>query len=91
MLEDFRRYYLYRGQEILDKLSGGGMEISGIIAAAAEDNVELVPLLATYGGTGGPVASAAYVYLREEILEGASRHATRADGAVLALHGAMLT
>lgn len=51
-LEDFRRYYLYTGQEILDQLSGGGMEISGIIAAAAEDRVELVPLLATYGGTG---------------------------------------
>ena len=35
-LEDFRRYYLYTGQEILDKLGGGGMEISGIIAAAAD-------------------------------------------------------
>ncbi len=90
-LEDFRRYYFYRGQEILDKLCGGGMETSGIIAAAAEDGVELVPLLATYGGTGGPVASAAYVYLREEILTGASRHAARADGAILTLHGAMLT
>jgi len=90
-LEDFRRYYLYTGQEILDKLSGGGMEISGIIAAAAEDGVELVPLLATYGGTGGPVAGAAYAYLRDEILEGASRNATRADGAILTLHGAMLT
>jgi microcystin degradation protein MlrC len=91
MLEDFRRYYLYTGQEILDKLRGGGMEISGVIAAAAEDGVELVPLLATYGGTGGPVASAAYAYLRDEILGGASQHAAKADGAILALHGAMLT
>jgi microcystin degradation protein MlrC len=90
-LEDFRRYYLYAGQEILDRLGGGGMEVSGIIAAAAEDDVELIPLLATYGGTGGPVASAAYAYLRNEILAGASRHAAKADGAILALHGAMLT
>jgi microcystin degradation protein MlrC len=90
-LEDFRRYYLYTGQEMLDKLGGGGMEISGIIAAAAEEKVELIPLLATYGGTGGPVASAAYAYLRDEILAGASRNAARADGAILALHGAMLT
>ena len=89
-LEDFRRYYLYQGQEILDRLGGGGMEISGIIVAAAEDRVELVPLLATYGGTGGPVANAAYAYLSDQILAGGSRQAAEADGAILALHGAML-
>jgi len=90
-LEDFRRYYLYTGQEILEKLRGGGMEVSGIIAAAEEEGVKLVPLLASYGGTGGPVATAAYAYLRDEILEGARRSAADVDGAILALHGAMLT
>ena len=90
-LEDFRRYYLYTGQEILEKLRGGGMEVSGIIAAAEEEGVKLVPLLASYGGTGGPVSAAAYAYLRDEILKGARRSAADVDGAILALHGAMLT
>ena len=86
-LEDFRRYYLYTGQEILDKLAGGGMEVSAMIATAAEEGIELVPTLATYGGTGGPVTADAYRYLKEEILAGARRHAGTVDGAILALHG----
>jgi microcystin degradation protein MlrC len=90
-LEDFRRYYLYSGQDILEKLRGGGMEVSGIIAAAEEDGVTLVPLLASYGGTGGPVATTAYAFLRDEILGDARRFAADVDGAILALHGAMLT
>lgn len=90
-LEDFRRYYLYTGQEILDKLAGGGMEVSAMIATADEEGIELVPTLATYGGTGGPVTADAYRYLKEEILAGARRHAGAVDGAILALHGAMVT
>jgi microcystin degradation protein MlrC len=90
-LEDFRRYYLYTGQEMLDKLRGGGMEVAGIIRAAEETGIELVPTLATYGGTGGPVATAAYTRLRDDILAEARRQADRVDGAILALHGAMLT
>ena len=91
ILDDFRRYYLYTGPGDHRKLRGGGMEIAGIIEAAEEEGIELVPLLATYGGTGGPVQSAAYTHLRDEILAGARRHAATADGVILALHGAMLT
>ncbi|HXZ44371.1 MAG TPA: M81 family metallopeptidase [archaeon] len=90
-LDDFRRYYLYTGQEIIEKLRGGGMEVSAFINAAEEEGIELVPLLATYGGTGGPVTTAAYAYLRDEIFAGARRSAAWVDGAILALHGAMLT
>ncbi len=90
-LDDFRRYYLYTGQEIIRKLRGGGMEVSAIINAAEEEGIELVPLLATYSGTGGPVTTAAYAYLRDEIFAGARRSAAWVDGAILALHGAMLT
>jgi microcystin degradation protein MlrC len=90
-LDDFRRYYLYTGQEVIDRLRGGGMEIAGVIEAAEKEGVELVPLLATYGGTGGPVQSVAYRHLRDQILAGARRHAATVDGAILALHGAMLT
>ncbi len=90
-LDDFRRYYLYAGEEIFERLRDGGMEVSAIIKAAEEEGIDLVPLLATYGGTGGPVATGAYTFLRDEILAGARQHAARVDGAILALHGAMLT
>ena len=90
-LEDFKRYYLYTGPEVLEKLRDGTMEVAGIIKAAEEDGVELFPTLASYGGTGGPVATATYMHLRDEILAGARRQAERLDGAILALHGAMLT
>ena len=90
-LKDFRRYYCYTGPEMLDRLRGGGMELAGIIRAAEEAGIELVPTLAAYGGTGGPVASAAYTRLRDEMLAEARRQAGRVDGAILALHGAMLT
>ena len=33
-LDDFRRYYLYAGQEIIERFRGGGMEIAGIIESA---------------------------------------------------------
>jgi len=90
-LEDFQRYYLYTGPEVLEKLRDGTMEVAGIIKAAEEDGIELVPSLASYGGTGGPVTTAAYTHLRDESLADARRHAERLDGAILALHGAMLT
>lgn len=90
-LDDFRRYYLYRGQEMFDGLRDGGMEVAGIIRGAAEHGVELIPTLATYGGTGGPVETAVYEQLRDELLGEAKRHVGEVDGALLALHGAMLT
>jgi len=90
-LDDFRRYYLYTGQEILDKLAGGGMEVSAIIATAKEEGIELVPTLASYGGTGGPVATEAYEYLKGGILNDAKRYTDTVDAAIVVLHGAMVT
>jgi len=52
------------------------MEVAGIIKAAEEDGIELVPSLASYGGTGGPVTTAAYTHLRDESLADARRHAS---------------
>ncbi|MHB1005702.1 MAG: M81 family metallopeptidase [Chloroflexota bacterium] len=90
-LDDFRRYYLYFGAEVLERLGAGGNEVGGIAAAAKEDGITLVPSLATYGGTGGPVETAAYTFLRDRILADAAREAPSLDGAILALHGAMAT
>lgn len=90
-LDAFHRYYLYFGDEVLEKLKGSDTEVGGIIAVAAEEGVDLVPSVATFAGTGGPVTDEAYAYLRERVLAVARREASRLDGAILALHGAMVT
>ncbi|MHB1416249.1 MAG: M81 family metallopeptidase [Chloroflexota bacterium] len=90
-LADFRKYFLLFGDEIIPALRDGDSEVAGIIAAAAEEGVDLVPIVASYGGTGGPVTDAAYAYLREQILDGVRREASAVNGAILPLHGAMLT
>lgn len=90
-LDSFRRFYLLFGADIISHLRGGGTEVAGIIAAAEEDGMDLVPLVATNGGTGGPVTNEAFGFLCDRILEAARRHADKVDGMILALHGAMLT
>jgi microcystin degradation protein MlrC len=90
-LDSFRRFYLLFGADVISCLRGGGTEVAGIIAAAEEDGIDLVPLVATYGGTGGPVTNEAFGFMRDRILDGARRHAGEVDGVILALHGAMLT
>lgn len=90
-LEAFRRYFLDFGDEVIERHRGGGMEPAGAIAAAEEEGVTLVPVLASYGGTGGPVTDETYSFFRERILEACRREAAAVDGALLCLHGAMVT
>lgn len=89
-LESFRRYYLLFDDEIIPQLRQERMEPAGIIAVAEAEGIELLPTVASYGGTGGPVTDEAYFYLRDQIVARVRRFAPRADGAVLALHGAMV-
>ncbi len=67
-LDDFGRYYLHRGQAMLDRLCDGTMEVAGIVRGAREAGIELVPTLATFAGTGGPLTTATYEQLRDELL-----------------------
>ena len=90
-LDAFRRYYLAFGDEVTPVVKGGRLEPAGVLAAAAEEGIAVMPILSSNGGTGGPVTSEAYAYLRERILEGISRAVGRYAGIVLNLHGAMMT
>jgi microcystin degradation protein MlrC len=90
-LESFRRYFLDFGDEVLLRHRGGGLEPAGAIAAAEEEGLELVPVLASYGGTGGPVTDETYAFFRERVLDAARREASSVDGVLLCLHGAMVT
>lgn len=90
-LDDFRRCILVSGSDVIAGMRAGEVEISGMIQAAEESGIDLLPAIAAIGMCGGPLTNETYAFLRHEILATASHHAERLDGAIIAFHGAMLT
>jgi microcystin degradation protein MlrC len=90
-LDDFRRFHLLIGNDVIEGLREDDIEVSGIIKAAEEDGISLIPALAAFAFAGGPVTDQAYVWLRDQILQSIKNTVGRLDGVILSLHGAMLT
>lgn len=89
-LDDFQRPgfgSIVRGDQIL-ALGGTGTVYGGVVPAAGELGVELVPTTYAAVMPGGRVERAAFDALRDEILAGIAA-ALPADGVLLVLHGAM--
>ena len=86
---DFERKGLFRGDEILQALAGKKVAVMGGIEVLQDAGVELVPILATKGGSGGHVEDAFFQEVLNEIVEGVTG-ARPLDGVYLALHGAMI-
>lgn len=89
-LENFRRRYLVEGQAVFGPERGTGQEIDGIIQVAKEEAVELIPTVAAHAGASGPVADAAFEYIRGRVVAGVRSECGGLDGVVLSLHGAMV-
>jgi microcystin degradation protein MlrC len=85
-LRDFETFGLYRGKEMLDALEGAN-EVGGVIDAAAEAQVRLVPIVRAWGSIGGVLSRGTHVALRNEVLQGLEE-AGDIEGVVLLLHGA---
>jgi microcystin degradation protein MlrC len=90
-LEVFRRNFLYRGPQIVTELADTSFEVAGALHAAAALHIEVIPVLAAFGGTGGPLYDETFETLRDWILDGARCHQADLDGVLLSLHGAMVT
>lgn len=86
-LDSFRRMV---GGEILNNFGNTSTVTGGIIEAAAELKVELVPLLWSFATPSRKVEQDAYDTLKSEFLDLLSG-AGEIDGVVLDLHGAMVT
>jgi len=54
-LQDFRNKYLETGSAVIDRLAGTRTEMAGAIEVLREAGHEIVPLIATHGGSGGIV------------------------------------
>lgn len=83
--------YVATGETMLTKAIGDDHEVSGAIAVAASEGVELVPTVHAFGGVGPPIEDAAYRFFAGHILDGISANRGRIDGVYLPLHGASAT
>ncbi len=88
-LIDFQNKYCEDGPQLVARLRGQGVEMSGAIAVLEAEGVEIVPLFASHGGAGGRVSAGAWRELKTRLLE-PLRAAGEVDGVYLALHGAMV-
>lgn len=88
-LDDFEGRYLCLGPEsIRSRLTGTATEMGGFLEAAGQFGWQPRLAVAAAAGPSGPLASADWHWLKDQLLEQA-RHPV--DGVLLALHGAMVT
>jgi microcystin degradation protein MlrC len=87
-LADFQRQTYAVGNTILDESAGRGV-IGGFMEVAARNGVELLPTLHASTTPKGPVTREAFDHLFSELLARVEGYPD-ADGAILALHGAMV-
>jgi microcystin degradation protein MlrC len=71
-------------------MDGKSTELAGFIAAARRREVELVPTIAAWAPSGGPMVPADFHRLADELLVRIAR-ARPVDGVLLALHGAWVS
>jgi microcystin degradation protein MlrC len=89
-LDDYRRRWLLEGEAIAPRFRGTRTEIGGLLDHAAEAGWELVPAVAANATPSGKLTRETWETIRDKILAHA-RKAGKIDGAVLALHGAMVS
>ena len=89
-LDDYRRRWLLEGEEIAPRFRGTRTEIGGLLEYADKARWELVPGVAANATPSGKLTRETWETIRDRIVERA-RAAGRVSGAVLALHGAMVT
>src|SRR3954452_21790840 len=86
--EDFERFGLYEGQEMLDNLRGNGT-VGGFINAveASTADIEIVPLSRGWAGAGGRITTDALRFFEDRLRRGLHSAGT-IDGLAMHLHGA---
>lgn len=89
-LEDYRRRWLVEGAAIVPRFRGTRTELGGLIDHAEKAGWELVPAVAANATPSGKLTRECWETIRDMIV-GAARRPGALDGAVLALHGAMVS
>jgi len=89
-LKDFEDFHLFYGDQIKTVLGDVNSEIAGFYEVLSKEDVEIVPIIATFAVSGGPVNTNSFEYLVSYLTENLSK-IERLDGLLIALHGALVT
>lgn len=87
-LQDYRSRAFYLGPQIKPAFSGTNTEVDAHLSAAADHGWELIQPIACSATPSGPTDLNAWQFLRDLVLHAAEENDF--DGAVIALHGAMV-
>ncbi|MAC78322.1 MAG: hypothetical protein CML66_09680 [Rhodobacteraceae bacterium] len=87
--EDFARFGLFHGEEILQVAAGKQFAVTGAVDVLAEAGAEIVPIFMSRCVSGGHVEDSFYDEVIAIIADGITA-ALPLDGVHLALHGAMI-
>ena len=87
-LSAFEGHQLFRGERVLSGLLGTRATIAGFLAGLeGVEPLELVPSVAAWAPSGGPLSTECFETLADEVIAAAE---PGLDGVLLALHGAMM-
>jgi len=91
-LKCFEEYELLFDNDILDYHRGRkNTEIGGVLEVAENKHIEVIPTVSASAITSGPVTTAAFKFLEQNLLERIRKAKQQIDGVLLVLHGAMVT
>lgn len=89
-LKSCRESYLLFDEDIIRFHQGRESELGGMINVASQENISLIPTVATFPLSGGRIPNETYSFLKKELLERVAK-AGKIDGVLLSLHGSMAT
>ncbi|TKJ42907.1 hypothetical protein CEE35_09320 [Candidatus Aerophobetes bacterium Ae_b3b] len=91
-LKCFKENQLLFDNDILDYHRGRkNTEIGGILEVAENKHIEIIPTVSASAIPSGPVTTAAFKFLEQNLLERIQKAKQQIDGVLLVLHGAMVT
>lgn len=88
--ENFVAASLTRGPALVERWRGAHHELGGFLDGLAAEEIEIVPLLATFAVPSGTISAGAYERIAGELLADLAA-ARPLDGLLLALHGATVS
>jgi len=89
-LKDFEDFHLYLADQIRVGLGKSNSEIAGFLEILDKEDVIVVPVIATFAVSGGPVDRYTFNYLTNYLTQELSK-IEKLDGILIALHGALVS
>ncbi|WP_353484586.1 M81 family metallopeptidase [Haliscomenobacter sp.] len=89
-LKDFEDFHLFFDDHIKIGLGKSNSEIAGFLEILEKQDVTIIPIIATFAVSGGPVENKTFDYLTNYLTEKLSK-IEKADGVLIALHGALVS